>query len=112
MCSSFGAVGFWFRQTMVRLAYTTGSGIQFFEFSSVDELKQWESVVLQIKHEADSIHQKRQAGITNGDERDYSAWIATVLDFAGRYGKEYVPPDIRSALNSVQTELGLPATEW
>jgi hypothetical protein len=94
------------------LGYDTGSGITVYRFETYDRLREWNHSVTEIKFHADAIHQYRQAGETKGDEEDYGFWIDLVKQFISRHGKQYVPTDIRSALNNIERNLDRPLTEW
>lgn len=95
-----------------QLGYTCGHGIQVFEFSSREQLMAWDAEVHRIKYYSSAIHEARQKGQTNGDIEDYRPWIQDVHGFIARHGKEYVPKDIREALNEIEENCGVPVTGW
>ena len=50
--------------------------------------------------------------LNRNDHEDYADWLALVQVFISRWGKAFVPLDIRFALRDVQESLGLPLTPF
>ena len=95
-----------------QLGYTCGQGIQFFKFSSREQMLQWDAAVRRIKFHSTAIHEARLRGETKGDMEDYGSWIQDVQSFIVAHGKDYVPRDIREALNEIEENCGVAVTIW
>jgi hypothetical protein len=95
-----------------QLGYTCGRGIQYFEFSSSEQMVQWNVAIHRIKLHSVAIHEARLRGETKGDIEDYRYWLEDVHSFIAGYGQEYVPKDIQEALNEIEENCGVAVTIW
>lgn len=68
-------------------------------------MTRWQASVMNIKH---SIADLDPAG---GDEL-FHRWLAQVGNHINEWGKEYVPADVRNAVNDVERNINVPVTNW
>ena len=54
----------------------------------------------------------RRIGDRQGRIEDYRHWLGIVAAHRARFGDDYVPHDIRTAVNSVESGCNLPVTTW
>ena len=79
-----------------------------FAFRTEADGKQWLRDVDEIKLSALAM-----SGMSRLEgDKACAEWVVKVQFFAQRIGKDYVPLDIRTALNNNQEYLGMPVTSW
>ena len=83
-------------------------------FQDRSAYEEWAKIVENIKNEIERINNQIEAEgrAGAGTLSDYQRWILLVEGMVIRYTKDYVPADIRWALNDVEAKLGLAATVW
>jgi hypothetical protein len=92
--------------TAFRSIYVSGGTTMMLTFSNRDVGMEWHHGVNNIK--------EMIAGINSQKNRkdDYVKWLAEVRIFRQRWGDTMVPPDIRTAVHSVEDGIGLARTDW
>ena len=89
-------------------------------FASQVHFQAWIAVVEDIKARIDAINARRNDRIARFGSEDpvleraaHIQWLGHVQRFRrGQRADNFVPWDIRSAVNDVEQGVGLPATQW
>ena len=91
----------------VSMLYTAGTDVEVHKFPDVSTCKQWSEEVEQIKFVISHINK-----IEDEDSQDerYSVWLLRVETFRAHWGDMHVPADIKRAVHSVQSGMGISHT--
>ena len=99
-----------------KVLYTTGQGADTAVYSFPDKevhANWWRGINL-IKDIISGINYKLEVTGRQGEGTivDYDPWIQFVYSFMEEFGPNYVPVDIRKALNEVEAGCKVPVTKW
>ena len=100
---------------MVRVVYEAGNWPPAqYVFEDKAAYETWARDIESIKKDIERINKKIEAEgrAGEGTKADYQRWILLVEAAIVRYEKDFIPADIRWALNDVERGLGLTLTTW
>ena len=88
--------------------------VESFLFKDKAAAEHWMSHVRELKDRCAASQYALQNGtITAAAHRNQAAeWLNLVAAFAQQFGNDYVPPDIKTAVNSTEEFLGQAQTNW
>ena len=79
-------------------------------FDSESSYAEWGQGVMEIKRRIAEINDDGNPGAARVPF--YNQWLQSVEDFIRIWGENHVPPDIKSAVNTVQEGVGVQQTVW
>ena len=101
-----------------KIAYVTGGGFPDTDYTFDNETTgfEWLNDTRALKNTMDAI-KASEAFTSNSNNMNalaavFAPWLASVASHTTKWGKEFVTPDIRWAVNDVERNLGHPETEW
>jgi len=95
-----------------RTFYVSGKYANIYSFGSMEQCLRHNAHFMAIKNLSADIDEERTAANWEGrnDYADYAPWLRMVDHFIAHWGEDYVPPDIKDAMRSIEYNLGLPIT--
>jgi len=95
-----------------RTFYVSGKYANIYTFGSMEQCLRHNAHFMAIKNLSADIDEERTAANWEGrnDYADYAPWLRMVDHFIAHWGEDYVPPDIKDAMRSIESNLGLPIT--
>lgn len=93
--------------------YVTGGGFPdtTFYFQDRAQASDWMKDTTEVKRSIALINDNEGRN-RNPDEAAYMPWLELVRTYKTKWGKQFVPPDVRVAVNDVEKNLGLEETTW
>ena len=91
------------------VGYVSGEWYQTFIFENKLQCDSWNNQVMHIK----TVAAKQ---INREDEQEtklhWKKWLKIVERFVAQWSEDYLPPDVKHAVNDVQQGISEPATNW
>ena len=100
-----------------RWSTCTGTDIYIGDFSDVKEGMAFQAEYLHVKHFIEDLnhtYEQENSSMTRDQYCDTlkQGWLPMIKRLENKWGKEFVPGDVRMAKNNVEENLGLALTSW
>lgn len=100
-----------------RWSTCTGVDVYVGDFTDVTQGLAFQADYLRVKHFIEDLNQTYEQANSPMTRAQYcntlrQGWLPLVASLEKRWGKEFVPGDVRAAKNNVEDNLGLALTSW
>lgn len=92
------------------IVYSTGATMERFSFTDEDHYYRWAAAIESIKSHIAAINNDGNAGVARVPH--YENWLNTVRAFVRDWGVDFLPHDIKAAVNDVEDGIGMERTVW
>lgn len=96
----------------VQKLYMIDGNAHWYEFDDLVRSMEWTSEITNLKIQLCVINHFRSEVNAPQDMQDYGPWLQLAQDFISKWGRIYVPKDIRQLINYVEAKVGVPRTHW